>query len=52
MENNATPITTVDINDRLVRVNDTVYELDKIDRFTILSDGEGTPVVLRLFIKK
>ncbi|GAB0174599.1 MAG: hypothetical protein HHAS10_04780 [Candidatus Altimarinota bacterium] len=52
MENNAIPISTVDINDRIIKVNDTIYEFDKIDRFALLSDGEGNPIMLRLFIKK
>ncbi|MBP9812499.1 hypothetical protein KBC86_03895 [Candidatus Gracilibacteria bacterium] len=51
MENNTIPVTRVDINDRMVRVNDTVYDMDKIDRFTLLSN-DGNYVMLRLFIKK
>jgi hypothetical protein len=51
MENNAIPVTTVDINDRMIKVNDTIYEMDKIDRFTLLSI-DGNYVMLRLFIKK
>lgn len=50
MENNSIPVTNVDINERMVRVNDTIYEMDKIDRFTLLSN-EGNYVMLRLFIK-
>lgn len=51
MENNAIPVTSVDINDRMIKVNDTIYEMDKIDRFALLSQ-EGNYVMLRLFIKK
>lgn len=50
MENNSIPITSVDINDHMIRVNGTIYEMDKIDRFTLLSN-DGNYVMLRLFIK-
>jgi hypothetical protein len=50
MENNSIPITRVDVNDRMIRVNATVYDIDKIDRFTLLSN-DGNYVMLRLFIK-
>ncbi len=51
MENNAIPVTSVDINERMIKVNDTIYEMEKIDRFTLLSN-DGNYVMLRLFIKK
>ena len=51
MENNSIPVTSVEINERIVRVNNTIYEMDKIDRFGLLS-SEWSYVMLRLFIKK
>lgn len=51
MENNATPITNVNITDRLIQVNTTTYEFDKIEKFALLSNG-ASYVMLRLFLKK
>lgn len=51
MENNSIPVTSVDINERMVKVNETIYEMERIDRFTMLS-SDGNYVMLRLFIKK
>jgi hypothetical protein len=51
MENNATPTTEVSINDHVIQVAGTTYNLDMIDRFTLLSN-EWEYVMLRLFLKK
>ncbi len=51
MENNATPITHVNISEHIVQVNTTIYEFDKINKFALLSNGTNY-VMLRLFLKK
>ncbi len=51
MENNAAPMMTVLVNDRLIQIGSAVYELDKITKFTILS-RDGIPALLRIWIKK
>ena len=39
------------VNDRVIQIGSTVYDLDKVAKFTILS-RDGTPAILRLWIKK
>lgn len=51
MENNATPNMTVMVNDRVVQIGWSHYELDKLAKFTILT-RDGTPAILRIWIKK
>ncbi|MDD2693308.1 MAG: hypothetical protein PHY14_00055 [Candidatus Gracilibacteria bacterium] len=51
MENNSAPTVSVTVNDRVVQVGSSIYELDKIAKFTILS-RDGTPALLRIWIKK
>ena len=51
MENNAAPMTTVHVNDRIIQIGSAIYEIPKITGFTILS-RDGIPALLRIWIKK
>jgi hypothetical protein len=51
IENNASPVSTVDIDDKKIQVNSTIYNFDSIDRFTLLMSG-GEHSMLRIFMKK
>ncbi len=51
MENNATPVTSVIVNENFIQVDTTKYDLSMIDKFTMLSN-DGVYVMLRLFVKK
>lgn len=51
MENNATPTTTVEITDRYISMGNVRYEMNTIEKFTLLKN-EDVYVMLRLFVKK
>jgi hypothetical protein len=51
IENNASPISTVYIDDKKIQINNTIYNFDSIDRFTLLMSS-GEHVMLRIFMKK
>ncbi len=51
MENNANPLTQVEIHEHAIRVNESTFSYDNIQKFSILSH-EGTPILLRLYLKK
>ena len=51
IENNASPTVNVMVNDRVIQIGSTVYELDRLSKFTILS-RDGVPAIFRIWIKK
>jgi hypothetical protein len=51
MENNATPTTIVEITDRYISMGTVRYEMNTIEKFTLLKN-EDAYVMLRLFVKK
>ncbi len=51
MENNASSMMNVIVNDRLIQIGGSHYELDKIEKFTVLT-RDGIPALLRIWIKK
>ena len=51
MENNSAPTVSVMVNERTIHIGTSIYELDKLSKFTILS-RDGTPAILRIWIKK
>ena len=51
MENNATPVTTVSIDEHAIVVGGTSYDFSNIEKFTLLKN-ENDYVLLRFFLKK
>ncbi len=51
MENNATPVTSVEITDRYISLGNVRHEMSSIEKFTLLKNGDDY-VMLRLFVKK
>ena len=51
MENNAIPITTVSIDDRMIVVGNTRYDISSVEKFALLKNDDDY-VMLRLFMKK
>ncbi len=51
IENNATPITHVEVTERYIQAGNTRFEINTLEKFALLKNGDDF-VMLRLFVKK